>query len=52
MRFQEAGEEFIMRQFINCAGHVACMGERRKLVKLSLCLTKHHAMKAYWGVEV
>jgi hypothetical protein len=21
-------------------------------VKLSLCLTKHHAMKAYWGLEV
>jgi hypothetical protein len=21
-------------------------------VKLSLCLTKHHAMKKYWGVEV
>jgi hypothetical protein len=21
-------------------------------VKLSLCLTNHHAMKAYWGVEV
>jgi hypothetical protein len=21
-------------------------------VKLSLCLTKYHAMKAYWGVEV
>jgi hypothetical protein len=21
-------------------------------VKLSLCLTKHHAMKAYWGMEV
>jgi hypothetical protein len=21
-------------------------------VKLSLCLTKNHAMKAYWGVEV
>jgi hypothetical protein len=21
-------------------------------VKLSLCLTKHDAMKAYWGVEV
>jgi hypothetical protein len=21
-------------------------------VKLSLCLIKHHAMKAYWGVEV
>jgi len=20
-------------------------------VKLSLCLTKHHAMKAYWGSE-
>jgi len=21
-------------------------------VKLSLCLTKHHAMKVYWGVEI
>jgi hypothetical protein len=21
-------------------------------VKLSLCLTKHHAMKTYWGVKV
>jgi hypothetical protein len=21
-------------------------------VKLSLCLTKHHAMKTYWGMEV
>jgi len=21
-------------------------------VKLSLCLTSHHAMKTYWGVEV
>jgi hypothetical protein len=21
-------------------------------VNLSLCLTKHHAMKTYWGVEV
>jgi hypothetical protein len=20
--------------------------------KLSLCLTKHHTMKAYWGLEV
>jgi hypothetical protein len=27
-------------------------GRERKVkvkVKLSLCLTKHHAMKAYWG---
>jgi hypothetical protein len=23
-----------------------------KKVKLSLCLTEHHAMKAYWGVKV
>jgi hypothetical protein len=23
-----------------------------KNAKLSLCLTKHHAMKTYWGVEV
>jgi hypothetical protein len=22
------------------------------LLKLSLCLTKHHTVKAYWGVEV
>jgi hypothetical protein len=22
------------------------------VVKLSLCLTKHHAMKTFWGVEV
>jgi hypothetical protein len=21
-------------------------------VKLSLCLTKHHAIKAYWGVHI
>jgi len=21
-------------------------------VKLSLCLTKHHVMKTYWGAEV
>jgi len=24
----------------------------RVKVKLPLCLTKHHAMKDYWGVEV
>jgi hypothetical protein len=23
-----------------------------KEVKLSLCLTKHHTIKSYWGVEV
>jgi hypothetical protein len=23
-----------------------------KKIKLSLCLTKHHTMKMYWGVEV
>jgi hypothetical protein len=23
-----------------------------KGIKLSLCLTKYHAMKTYWGVEV
>jgi hypothetical protein len=27
-------------------------GRIRIKVKLSLCLTKHHAMKTYWGVEV
>jgi hypothetical protein len=25
---------------------------RDKKVKLSLCLTKHHVMKTYWGVKV
>jgi hypothetical protein len=31
--------------------HVSCRHYKVK-VKLSLCLTKHYAMKAYWGVEV
>jgi hypothetical protein len=34
---------------------VGLMGEEVKFVckvKLSLCLTKHYAMKTYWGVEV
>jgi hypothetical protein len=26
--------------------------DKGKKVKLSLCLTKHHAMKTYWGVEL
>jgi len=26
--------------------------ERGVAVVLSLCLTEHHAMKTYWGVEV
>jgi hypothetical protein len=25
------------------------LGEYKVKVKLSLCLTKHHAMKTYWG---
>jgi hypothetical protein len=32
---------------VNYEGSVFC-GK----VKLSLCLTKHHAMRTYWGVEV
>jgi hypothetical protein len=31
--------------------HFQVKGKKVKL-KLSLCLTKHHAMKMYWGVEV
>jgi hypothetical protein len=27
-------------------------GKDEGKVKLSLCLTKYHAMKTYWGVEV
>jgi hypothetical protein len=26
--------------------------DKGKKVKLSLCLTKYHAMKMYWGVDV
>jgi hypothetical protein len=33
---------------VNCP---KILGEEVK-VKLSLCIIKHHAMKAYWGVEV
>jgi hypothetical protein len=37
--------------------YLACLTKGRKVkvkvkVKVSLCLTKHHAMKMYWGVEV
>jgi hypothetical protein len=32
--WREAGKDYLLRGFINC--------------KLSLCLTKHHAMKTYW----
>jgi hypothetical protein len=30
--------------------HLSILGKVK--VKLSLCLTKYHAMKTYWGVEV
>jgi hypothetical protein len=29
-----------------------CLVKEKVKVKLYLCLTKHHAMKAYWGVAV
>jgi hypothetical protein len=29
-----------------------CADGRKVKAKLILCLTKHHAMKIYWGVEV
>jgi hypothetical protein len=29
-----------------------CSDLEKVKVKLSQCLTKHHAMKKYWGVEV
>jgi hypothetical protein len=33
--------------------HLQAVGELKVHVKLSLCfLTEHHALKAYWGVEV
>jgi hypothetical protein len=34
--------------------HNMCVtsSSRKVKVKLSLCLTKHHVMKPYWGVEV
>jgi hypothetical protein len=36
----------LLKYFTEC-----CILKLRK-IKLSLCLTKHHAMKMYWGVEV
>jgi hypothetical protein len=33
--------QFILKRIVKCIK-----------VKLSLCLTKHHVMKTYWGVEV
>jgi hypothetical protein len=32
--------------------HVVIPVKKGKKLKLSLCLTKHQAMKAYWGVEL
>jgi hypothetical protein len=32
------------------ADHSPSFCVRGKKVKLSLCLTKHHAMKTYWGI--
>jgi len=29
-----------------------CVCELKVKVKLSLCLTKHHAIKTYWGAEI
>jgi len=31
---------------------VRCYLLTLRQIKLSLCLTKHHAMKTYWGVEI
>jgi hypothetical protein len=31
------------------AGHVTGMEKLNVKVKLFVCLTKHHAMKMYWG---
>jgi hypothetical protein len=33
------------------SGHTENKNMIKIKVKLSLCLTKHHAMKAYWGSE-
>jgi hypothetical protein len=44
----------ILRQSPNSTMHLRTYHAiwMQKTVKLSLCLTKHHAMKTYWGVEV
>jgi len=51
---------FFLHSFINYL-HLLCsfnvyvviICKKKKLkVKLSLCLTKHHTLKAYWGVKV
>jgi hypothetical protein len=33
----------------HCGKFIKCNVKIKVKVKLSLCLTKHHTMKAYWG---
>jgi hypothetical protein len=44
-------ENLTGREIFECVG-IGKMIILKGKGKLSLCLTKHHAMKAYWGVEV
>jgi hypothetical protein len=36
---------------MKCISNYALQSAVNVKVKLSLCLTKHHAMKAYWGMH-
>jgi len=46
--YSELGIRVIKSRKMGWSGHVA----HTVKVKLSLCLTKYHAIKAYWGVKV
>jgi hypothetical protein len=57
-RLHEMYLAFVLMAVINETKPAECgmrIDHKRKVrvkVKFFLCLTKHHAMKAYWGVEV
>jgi hypothetical protein len=54
--FYHLSERFIISELILSRNRpkksVRAIREEEIKVKLSLCLTKHRAMKMYWGVEV
>jgi hypothetical protein len=43
--------KWVSKSVLTRVGLILC-GKGKKKVKLSLCLTKHHAIKAYWGTGV
>jgi len=40
------------KQFVRMGGRLMQMAQVKVKIKVSLGLTKHHAMKAYWGMDL